>query len=166
MARFFEASLSGIPHALSLVGVLVAGHATAAQLTLTWTDNASNETGPRIERRLAPPAAGTYDEIATVGANVTSYLDTTVTAGQSYCYRVRAYNTAGDSGYSNAACAEVATSPPPSLTLTVVKTGTGTVTSTSPANAVNCGSDCTHSGPNGTSVTVAATPAAGFTFSG
>ncbi len=157
---------SAIRLASMLASLLIAGPSLAAPLTLTWTDNASNETGSRIERRLASPAAGMYAEIAIVGANVTFYVDTTVTAGQSYCYRVRAYNAAGDSGYSNAACAEAASSPPPSLTLTVEKTGTGTVTSTSPAHAVNCGSDCTHSGPSGTSITLAATPAAGFTFSG
>src|SRR5262249_46719943 len=36
--------------------------------------------------------------------NVTSYIDSSVTGGATYCYRVRAYNTAGDSAYSNQAC--------------------------------------------------------------
>ena len=48
-----------------------------------------------------------------------------------YCYRLRAYNAAGNSGYSNEACGTAATLP--SVVLTVVKVGTGTVTSTSPA---------------------------------
>jgi hypothetical protein len=135
----------------------------AAQLTLTWTDNAANESGSRIERRLQ--GSGTYTEIDTVGANVTTYLDTTVDAGQGYCYRVRAYNSAGNSGYSNQACGTAATTPPPALTLTVGRTGTGTVTSTSPADAVNCGADCTHSGPSGTSVSLTATAGVGFAFS-
>ena len=98
---------------VSLVCTLVTP-AVAAQLTLTWTDNANDEFGSRIERRLSP--AGSYSEITTVGVNVTTYLDTTVAAGQAYCYRVRAYNLAGNSGYTNEACATVATDPPPADT--------------------------------------------------
>jgi hypothetical protein len=51
-------------------------------------------------------------------------------------------------------------------TLTINKTGTGTVTSATPANVVNCGTDCTHSGPSGTSVTLTASPGTGFAFTG
>jgi len=40
-----------------------------------------------------------------LGANVTRYEDTGVTAGQTYTYRVRATNPAGTSAYSNAAAA-------------------------------------------------------------
>jgi hypothetical protein len=82
---------------VAIVWLTAAAPALAAQLTLTWTDNASNESGFRVERRLNP--AGSYSEIRTLGPNVTTYADTTVTAGQGYCYRVRAYNSAGNSGY-------------------------------------------------------------------
>jgi hypothetical protein len=39
--------------------------------------------------------------IAEVGANVTSYSDATVKAGKVYQYRVRAFNIAGVSAWSN-----------------------------------------------------------------
>ena len=43
--------------------------------------------------------------IATVGANVTSYSNTKLTANTTYRYRVYAYNASGNSGYSNIAAA-------------------------------------------------------------
>jgi titin len=41
-------------------------------------------------------------QIAQVSANVTTYRDAGLAAGF-YSYRVRAYNAAGNSGYSNTA---------------------------------------------------------------
>lgn len=70
-------------------------------LTLSWHDNADNESGFKIER--SADAGVTFVEIATVGANVTSYRDTTLVAGEAYAFRVRAFNAAGDSPYSNIA---------------------------------------------------------------
>ena len=149
---------SWIRLAAVLVGLMAAVPTLAAQLTLTWTDNADNESGFRIERRLNP--TGSYSEITTLGPNVTSYADTTVAAGQGYCYRLRAYNAEGNSGYSNEACGTAATLP--SVVLTVVKVGTGTVTSTSPASAINCGTDCIETVPSGTPITLSASPGSGF----
>ncbi|HEX2501704.1 MAG TPA: hypothetical protein VHO73_09610, partial [Methylomirabilota bacterium] len=56
------------------LALLLATPAVAAQLTLNWNDNASNESGFRIERRANP--SGTYSQVATVGLNVTTYVDT------------------------------------------------------------------------------------------
>jgi hypothetical protein len=36
--------------------------------------------------------------------NVTSYVDTSVNRGVTYCYQVRAVNSAGASAYTNEAC--------------------------------------------------------------
>jgi endoglucanase len=71
---------------------------SSSQINLSWTDNANNETGFKIERKVG--AGGTYAQIATVGANVTSYNNTGLSAGTTYYYRVRANNAAGDSAYS------------------------------------------------------------------
>jgi hypothetical protein len=84
-----------------LMGSFVTG-AWAATATLTWTDNSTNETSFSIERQIAGGAP--YAEIGTCAANVATYTDTTLVAGTSYCYRVKAANAAGKSGPSNAAC--------------------------------------------------------------
>ncbi len=86
---------------LPLLAVMIwPGTAPAAQLTLTWTEASTDVDGFKIER--ATGATGTFSQIATT--NVTSYIDATLAAGTTYCYRVRAYNTAEDSAYSSEAC--------------------------------------------------------------
>jgi hypothetical protein len=77
--------------------------ASTTQINLSWTDNSSNETSFSIER--APGGTTTFTEIATVGAGVTTYQNTGLTASTSYAYRVRAYNSAGYSGYTNTSTA-------------------------------------------------------------
>src|SRR6476620_5287517 len=74
----------------------------AASLTLSWSDKSNNEDGFRIERMVS---GGVLAQIAKVGANVTSYSDANLTSGLNYCYVVRAFNSAGVSDASNAACA-------------------------------------------------------------
>jgi len=83
---------------------LVATAVSKSQINLTWTDNASNETGFRIERCKGSTCTN-FSQIATVGANVTSYANTKLTANTTYRYRVYAYNASGNSGYSNIASA-------------------------------------------------------------
>ena len=74
------------------------------RIDLSWTDNASDETGFKIERSKRVNTA--YSQIDTVGADVTSYNDTTVKKNTLYYYRVRATNANGDSAYSNEASAK------------------------------------------------------------
>jgi hypothetical protein len=90
---------------------LTATAASSSQINLAWTDNAPNETGFKIERKTG--AGGTYAQIATVGANVTTYQNTGLSASTTYYYRVRATNAAGDSAYSNEAGATTPQPPPP-----------------------------------------------------
>lgn len=80
---------------------LTATPAAYNQINLSWTDNASNETGFKIERKKG--AGGTYAQIGTAAVNATSYNDNTCGTGTNYYYRVRAYNGSGDSAYSNEA---------------------------------------------------------------
>ena len=90
---------------LALLGFLLFATPTwAAQNVLTWTDNSNNETNFNIERKADYcPGGVPFVEIAIVGANVTTYTDTAVTEGATYCYRVAASNAVGKSAYSNLA---------------------------------------------------------------
>ena len=82
---------------------------SSSQISLVWSDNASNETGFRIERSQDGTS---FTEISTVGANVTTYADTGLSASTQYWYRVRAYNGSGPSGYTNTASATTQAPPP------------------------------------------------------
>jgi uncharacterized protein YxeA len=76
-------------------------------IRLDWTDNSDNETGFKIERKFEP--SGHFEQIYTVESDVTTYDDSSadIQTGYSYTYRVRAYNTYGDSAYSNEASATI-----------------------------------------------------------
>jgi hypothetical protein len=73
--------------------------ASSDRIDLGWTDNSSDEDGFKIWR--SPNGATGWTQVGTVGADVTTFSDTTVVAGSTYYYRVNAYNAAGDSAYSN-----------------------------------------------------------------
>ena len=79
-------------------------------MNLTWTDSDTTETGFKIER-CTGVGGSDFAQITTVAANVTSYSNTGLTASTSYSYRVRAYNTAGNSDYSNTATAVTQAAP-------------------------------------------------------
>jgi len=82
--------------------------AQGSSVQLSWKDNSNNETGFVIERceeifRDSQTARGTmncrgqWKTIAIVGPNITTYVDNTVMAKQTYLYRVRATNQFGSS---------------------------------------------------------------------
>jgi hypothetical protein len=148
--------------ALLITVLAIAGgqsEASAAQLTLSWTDNANNEDGFRIERKTG--ASGTYATIASIAANTLSYVDGNLPAATTFCYRLNAYNAIGPSGYSNEQCG---TTPSPTYLLTVNKAGAGSGTVT--ATGINCGSDCSETVNSGTQLVLTATAATGSTFAG
>ncbi|MCS6927827.1 MAG: fibronectin type III domain-containing protein, partial [Candidatus Binatia bacterium] len=135
--------------------------AAAAQLTLNWRDNSTNESGFAVERKTG--TAGAFAEIVRTAANVVSYTDANLAAGTTYCYRVRAFNATQHSAYSNESCGTTALQ---SFTLTVNRGGTGSGTVSSTPAGINCGTDCSEAYPQGTTVTLTAAPAAGSVFSG
>ena len=110
----------------------------AATLTLSWSDRSNNEDGFRIERMVS---GGVLTQIATVGANVTSYADANLTSGLNYCYIVRAFNSAGISDASNVACM-VAMDPTSGPTPSNPPPGDTTApTSPTPSNPTGTGSN-------------------------
>jgi predicted phage tail protein len=73
-----------------------------SQINLAWTDNANNETGFEVDR--ASNSSFTSGLVtADVGANVTSYKATGLAGGKTYYFRVRAFNSSGNSSFSNTA---------------------------------------------------------------
>ena len=73
-----------------------------SKINLNWNDVANNEDGYKVERK---PDGGVYEEIQTLGAGANSYSATSLSEKTKYWFRVRAYNIAGNSGYSNEAYA-------------------------------------------------------------
>jgi len=79
-----------------------------SDITLTWTDNASNELGYLIERSVDGGANFYGMELAGVGPGVTTYVDyDNIQGNTDYCYRVKAVNDNSDH-YSNEACVTTA----------------------------------------------------------
>ena len=72
---------------------------TSSSVNISWTDNSNNEDGFQIERSSSQN--GTYTEVGTVSTNVSSFVNSGLTANTTYYYRVRAYNGSGTSSYSN-----------------------------------------------------------------
>jgi hypothetical protein len=70
----------------------------SGRITLAWTDSSNNETGFSIERSVDGRA---FSPIATVAQNVSTYVDTSPGSSKFVFYRVRAFNLAGNSAYSN-----------------------------------------------------------------
>jgi fibronectin type 3 domain-containing protein len=70
-------------------------------IQLAWTDKASNETGYEVWRSAS--RNGTYSLVATTGANVTTYKDSSLSANTVYFYKVRAVAGTYTSAYSNIA---------------------------------------------------------------
>jgi hypothetical protein len=73
---------------------------TPLSVQLTWTDNSNNENGFIRERESLGPDA--FVAIDTASANANLFIDNTVSYA-TYNYRIKAYNTSGQSTYSNVA---------------------------------------------------------------
>ncbi|GAB3712347.1 hypothetical protein GCM10027592_50730 [Spirosoma flavus] len=102
---------------------LAAQAASSSQINLQWADVSNNETGFQIERTSS--ATAQFTKIADVGANATAFSDQNLSASTQYCYRVRAVNGAGNSGYTDIQCATTQAPPlgaPQNLVATAAST--------------------------------------------
>ena len=87
--------------------------ASATSITLNWTNNAANQTGYHLDR--ATDAGFTQNLITeNLPANPNSFTDSAagLAPGSTFYYRIRAYNSAGDSGNSNPAAITIPLAPP------------------------------------------------------
>ena len=126
-------TLGNVPTAPS--GLTATADSSSA-IDLSWTNNASNQTGFQIDQATSSDFTQNLTTV-TVGANVTTYAATGLSAGTTYYYRVRAVDAAGDSANSSPASATTqATVPaaPSGLTATAVSTSQINLTWTSNAD--------------------------------
>lgn len=99
------------PAAPTNLAAILAG---PTQVDLTWTDNATDETGFVVERS---DNSGPFVQIAAPGprdgTGSVAFSDSPVVPGTTYDYRVKAVNSAGSSGYSNTVNVVVPAAPGP-----------------------------------------------------
>lgn len=113
---------------------------STTQINLSWTDNSTNESGFKIQRRTG---SGGYSIIGNATADIFTYSDSGLLPSTTYVYRVYSYNAVGNSPtYSNeVTVTTTAASSKPNLTTSAVSpiaTTTafsgGTITSDGGAN--------------------------------
>lgn len=80
----------------------------SSQVTVTWRDNSSDESGFIVQRATATGSGknktwGGFTTLTTPNAGVTAYVDTTAAKNTSYKYRIAATNGNGTSSWSNEA---------------------------------------------------------------
>jgi len=112
--------LQSIPSALAQTTILAPSNLTATavsqtQINLTWIDNSTNEVNFYIQK--SPNGTTNWDTLRLVAANSVSYSDTSLQAGQTRYYRVRAEGpssifTYNPSAFSNIASATTQATPP------------------------------------------------------
>ncbi len=75
---------------------------SANKVFLQWKDNSVNEDGFKIERATENNGIiSNFTEIATVAQNINTYYDNNLTLNKKYYYRIKAFNSNGNSGNSN-----------------------------------------------------------------
>jgi FtsP/CotA-like multicopper oxidase with cupredoxin domain len=147
-ANFVTITTGAAPTTIAAPGVPTATPQAGPQVSVTWRDNATNETGFIVNRCTVVPPATTCSNFAQIAApgprnntgNVT-YVDTTVAFGSSYRYQVAAFNAGGTSAFATMANPVVVPAIPPAptnFTVAAVKANGNNYTATlNWAEAVN-----------------------------
>jgi hypothetical protein len=107
------------------LSLAISATAFSSQITVSWNDNSTSETGFKVERSSD---GVNFFPIGTVAANVLSFVDANVSAGNTYWYRICAYNATSVSGYSNLASFLVAAENPATAPVEPVVTTPGRLT--------------------------------------
>ncbi|PYV51324.1 MAG: hypothetical protein DMG92_04845 [Acidobacteria bacterium] len=90
-----------LPEAPSSLNISVSGNSAK----LSWEVHGGDPTGIVVERKIenAGDAKESWTQIAKLTNNATDYGDSTLRKGEHFAYRVRAFNSEGESAYSNIA---------------------------------------------------------------
>lgn len=96
------------------------------QIVLSWANNSTNEIGFTLESSLD---GSSFAPLTTLGANFTTYTNSSLLTATTYYYRVRATNSAGVSAWANAAATTLgAPAIPSSFAATLTATNQITLT--------------------------------------
>jgi hypothetical protein len=90
---------------------LAATASSPTTVSLTWTDNSTDEQSFQIWRSTTG-ANGTYTLLNTVGVDASVADDNGLAPGVQYCYKVRATGAGPSSSFSNNSCATTPLAPP------------------------------------------------------
>jgi outer membrane protein assembly factor BamB len=94
---------------------------SSSSMKLSWVDNANDETGFVIERRIGN---GEFNVVTTVPVNTTRWTDAGLMAEARYEYRLSAYNANGESDYSDiCACKTFSKEPEGIKDVQIIDTG-------------------------------------------
>ena len=127
------------PPTLNAPTGLTAAPVSAAKINLTWTDNAANETGFRVDR-CSGAGCTNFAQIGTnLAANATAFSDDGLTASTTYGYRVRAFNATDTSAWVSTNATTLAVG------------GSGSFTMVGAGEITTCSSS---SGPTGTAAII------------
>ncbi len=130
----------------AIPGGLLATPVDQTHVSLSWLDNSDNELNFIVERKTG--AGGVWQQLATLGANTTSFIDATTVGGTTYSYRIRSVGYGGTSDPSNESTATTPAAPTivylSDLTWTFMDNGFGPVKK----DLANGGSD----GPDGQTI--------------
>ena len=106
-----SASASGPGSTLNAPSGTQAAAVSESRIDVAWQDNSPNESGFEMHRATE---GGTFTLLASMGAGATSYTDVGLAAATRYCYKVRAFKTAGrNTSYSSFSATACATTLPP-----------------------------------------------------
>jgi subtilase family protein/fibronectin type III domain protein len=107
---------------------------STSRIDLTWTDNATNETGYKVERSTD----GTnFTQVAVLPANYQAYSNTSLLGGTTYYYRVRANSGPDHSSYSNVDSATTQPTPAAPSNLVAVAVSSSRINVTFTDNSTN-----------------------------
>jgi glycosidase len=102
------------------------GTYNASQVNLLWADTTANETGYTLERNKNN--AG-FLSLATLAANSTGYADQDIAEGDTLVYRLRAFNTFGESSWVSSNTVVIPLMPDKAAT-PIITPGSGSILST------------------------------------